>query len=246
MRLTPHHNLWLVPKQETLPMLNTLLFIVFPYVAVLLTVVVGLARYFYNRYSYSSLSSQLVESKVLFWGAVPWHYGVVPILIIHLAGFTIPSIMHQIHSQADRLYIAELIGKFMAFLALLGILILIIRRLSHSKLRLLTTPLDWIVLLLLLNQIFLGLWVSLFYRWGAVWFLETVSVWVGSLAKFQPQTLNIAPLPLIPKLHFLNATLLIALFPFTRLVHMMSFPITYLWRHIQVFIWNRRLANKGT
>lgn len=227
-------------------MLNTLLFIVFPYVAVLLTVVVGLARYFYNRYSYSSLSSQLVESKVLFWGAVPWHYGVVPILIIHLAGFTIPSIMHQIHSQADRLYIAELIGKFMAFLALLGILILIIRRLSHSKLRLLTTPLDWIVLLLLLNQIFLGLWVSLFYRWGAVWFLETVSVWVGSLAKFQPQTLNIAPLPLIPKLHFLNATLLIALFPFTRLVHMMSFPITYLWRHIQVFIWNRRLANKGT
>jgi nitrate reductase gamma subunit len=227
-------------------MLNTLLFIVFPYVAVLLTVVVGLARYFYNRFSYSSLSSQVMESKVLFWGAVPWHYGVVPILIIHLAGFTIPSIMNQIHSQAERLYISELIGKFLAILALMGIIILIIRRLSQSKLRVLTTPLDWIVLLLLLNQIFLGLWVSLFYRWGAVWFLETVSVWVGSLATFHPQTLNIATLPLIPKLHFLNATLLIALFPFTRLVHMLSFPITYLWRRFQVFIWNRRLADKGT
>jgi nitrate reductase gamma subunit len=227
-------------------MLNTLLFIVFPYIAVLLTVVVGLVRYLYNRFSYSSLSSQVVENKMLFWGAVPWHYGVVPILLIHLAGFTIPGIMSQIHSQADRLYIAELIGKFLAFLALLGMIILIIRRLSHNKLRVLTTPLDWIVLLLLLNQIFLGLWVSLFYRWGAVWFLETVSVWVGSLARFQPQTLNIATLPLVPKLHFLNATLLIALFPFTRLVHMLTFPITYLWRRFQVFIWNKRLASKGS
>ncbi len=223
-------------------MTDTLLFIVFPYVAVTLAVVVSLYRYFFNRYSYSSLSSELVESKTLFWGVVPWHYGVIPILIIHIAGFVIPGIMAQIHSVAYRLYIAEMIGKFLAFLAFFGIIVVIIRRLWRVKVRVLTSAMDWVVLILLFNQIFLGLWVSLFYRWGAVWFLETVSVWVGSLATFHPQTLNIATLPLVPKLHFLNATLLFAVFPFSRLVHLVTFPITYLWRRFQVFIWNRRLA----
>ncbi len=150
--------------------------------------------------------------------------------------------MSIIHSQANRLYVAELIGKFFAFMAMAGIIILILRRLSHSRVRVLTSPMDWLVLILLLNQIFLGLWVSLFYRWGAVWFLETVSVWVGSLATFQPVTINVASMPLVPKLHFLNATLLIAIFPFTRLVHMVTFPITYLWRRMQVVIWNLRPA----
>jgi nitrate reductase gamma subunit len=223
-------------------MTNTLLFIVFPYLAVFLAVFGSLVRYFIDRFSYSSLSSELVEHRILFWGAVPWHYGVIPILLIHLAGFSIPHIMSIIHSVAIRLYVAELVGKFLAILALAGIIILIIRRIFHSRLRAITTVMDWVVLVLLFNQIFLGLWVSLFYRWGAVWFLETVSVWINSLATFHPQTLNVDTLPLIPKLHFLNATLLFAIFPFTRLVHLVTFPVTYLWRRFQVVIWHRQLA----
>ncbi len=223
-------------------MINTLLFIVFPYLAVFLAVFGSLARYIIDRFSYSSLSSELVEQRMLFWGAIPWHYGVIPILLIHLAGFVIPGIMAIIHSVSTRLYVAELLGKFLAFLCLAGIVTLLIRRITHARLRVLTTPMDWVVLVLLFNQIFLGLWVSLFYRWGAVWFLETVSVWVNSLATFHPQTLNIDTLPLVPKLHFLNATLLIAIFPFTRLVHLVTFPITYLWRRYQVVIWQRHVT----
>jgi nitrate reductase gamma subunit len=224
-------------------MINILLFIVFPYLAVFVAVIGSLVRYFIDRFTYSSLSSELVEHRVLFWGIVPWHYGVIPILLIHLAGFTIPQIMSIIHSVASRLYVAELIGKFLAFSCLFGIAVLILRRLTYSRLRLLTTPMDWVVLALLFIQIFLGLGVSLFYRWGAVWFLETVSVWVNSLATFHPMTLNVDTLPLIPKLHFLNATLLIILFPFTRLVHLVTFPVTYLWRRFQVVIWHRQLVH---
>jgi nitrate reductase gamma subunit len=223
-------------------MAYTLLFIVFPYLAVFLAVFGSLVRYFIDRFTYSSLSSELVEHKVLFWGIVPWHYGVIPILFIHVGGFAIPQIMSLIHSNANRLYVVELIGKFLAFSALVGIIILILRRLTQSRIRSITTAMDWVVLALLFIQIFLGLWVSLFYRWGAIWFLETVTVWVQSLAKFQPQTLTLTPLPLVPKLHFLNATLLIALFPFTRLVHLVTFPITYLWRRFQIVIWHSQLA----
>jgi nitrate reductase gamma subunit len=213
-----------------------------PLRAVFLAVFGSIYRYFTNRFSYSSISSQLIEKRSLFWGAVPWHYGVIPILIIHLLGFTLPGVLAVLHGNLNLLYVSELFGKVLTLLCIMGIIILIIRRLAHAGLRLLTTPMDWVVLVLLLNQIVLGFITSVFYRWGAPWFLHTVTPWVASLATFRPEIETVTVLPLIPRLHFLNATLLIAIFPFSRLVHMVTFPITYLWRRYQVFIWNRRLA----
>jgi len=223
-------------------MLDILLFVVFPYVAVLLAVGVSVYRYFTNRFSYSSLSSEFVEKDWLFWGAVPWHYGVVPTLLIHLAGFAVPGLLAILHGTANRLYILELIGKVFALMAFAGIVVLLVRRLSRSRIRVVTSAMDWVVLVLLLNQIFLGLWIAFFYRWGAAWYIHTVTPWVVSLATFQPQPEYVTALPLVPKLHFLNATLLIALFPFSRLVHLVTLPITYLYRRLQIVIWNRRRA----
>ncbi len=221
-------------------MLDTFLFVVFPYIAVALAIAVSLYRYFSNRYSFSSLSSQFLESERLYMGSVLWHYGIVPTLLIHLGGFTVPRLMAAFHSTPELLYLTELAGKVLALMALTGLILLIFRRLKASKIRIVTTPMDWIVLLLLLNQIILGLWTAFFYRWGAAWYLHTATPWVASLATFQPQPEFVASLPLVPKLHFINATLLIALFPFSRLVHLVTFPITYLWRRFQVVIWNRR------
>jgi len=65
---------------------------------------------------------------------------------------------------------------------------------------------------------------------------------VVSLATFHPQPGYVTALPLVPKLHFLNATLLIAVFPFSRLVHLVTVPITYLYRRLQIAIWYRRPA----
>lgn len=222
--------------------MDVILFVVFPYVAVTLAVVGGLTRYTINRFSYSSLSSQFLEADWLFWGAVPWHYGVVPVLLIHMAAFVVPGVMAVVHGTPAQLYAAELVGKVFALLALVGMVVLILRRLAHSSVRAVTSPMDWVVLALLLNQVFLGLWTAIFYRWGAAWYLYTATPWVASLATFQPQTETIASLPWVPKLHFLNATLLIALFPFSRLVHLVTFPLTYLWRRLQLVVWNRRPA----
>jgi nitrate reductase gamma subunit len=223
-------------------MLDIVLFVVFPYVAVVLAVGGSLYRYFTNRFSYSSLSSELVEKDWLFWGTVPWHYGVVPTLLIHLAGFVIPGVMAILHGTPTLLYLTELAGKVFALMALTGMVVLIVRRLSRSRIRVITSAMDWVVLVLLLNQVFLGLWVAFFYRWGSAWYIHTATPWVASLATFHPQPEYVAALPLVPKLHFLNATLLIALFPFSRLVHLVTLPITYLWRRFQVVIWNRRPA----
>jgi nitrate reductase gamma subunit len=223
-------------------MLDIVLFVVFPYVAVVLAVVGSLYRYFANRFSYSSLSSQFLENGWLFWGAVPWHYGIVPVLLIHMGGFVLPGVMAFLHGTPIQLYVAELIGKVLALMAFAGVGVLILRRLVHSGIRAVTSAMDWVVLVLLLNQLLLGLWTAIFYRWGATWYIYTATPWVASLASFQPQPGYVAALPWVPKLHFLNATLLIALFPFSRLVHLVTFPITYLWRRFQVVVWNRRPA----
>lgn len=224
-------------------MLDVILFVVFPYVAVALAVGGTIYRYLTNQFSFTSLSSQFLENDIQFWGSTLWHYGIIPTLLIHLAGFTIPKVMALMHSTPEMLYMAELAGKVMGIMALIGAGALFYRRVASSKIRVVTTPADWVVLVLLIFQIVLGLMIAFIYRWGATWYLHTVTPWVASLATFQPAPQYVASLPLIPKLHFLNATLLILLFPFTRLVHMVTFPVDYLWRSFQLVIWTRRKAN---
>lgn len=223
-------------------MLDTILFVIFPYVAVTVAVGGTLYRYFTNQFSFTSLSSQFLESDMQFWGSVLWHYGIIPTLLIHLAGFTVPKVMAVLHSTPETLYLSELAGKILGLMALAGAIALLVRRLKSSKLRIVTTPMDWVVLILLINQVFLGLWMAFLYRWGATWFIHTVTPWVVSLATFHPAPQFVAALPWVPKLHFLNATLLLALFPFSRLVHMLSFPLQYLWRRVQLVIWTQRRA----
>jgi nitrate reductase gamma subunit len=223
-------------------MLDNLLFVVFPYVAVALAVGGTIYRYLTNQFSFTSLSSQFLESDIQFWGSTLWHYGIIPTLAIHIAGFTLPKVMAALHSTPETLYLAELTGKILGIMALVGAAALFYRRVTSAKIRVVTTPADWVVLTLLIFQVVLGLMIAFIYRWGATWFIHTVTPWVVSLVTFQPAPQYVSALPLIPRLHFLNATLLILLFPFTRLVHMITFPTAYLWRSFQLVIWTRRKA----
>lgn len=221
-------------------MLDVLLFIVFPYVAFAIGVGGTIYRYLTNQFSFSSLSSQFLENDLQFWSSTLWHYGIIPTLLIHLAGFTVPKLMAALHSTPETLYLAELAGKTLGIMAMIGVSLMLYRRLSQSKIRAVTTTADWIILVLLFNQVLLGLAMAFGYRWGATWYLHTVTPWIASLVFFQPSPEYVASLPLIPKLHFLNAFLLLATVPFSRLVHIATVPFPYLWRRIQLVIWTRR------
>src|SRR5512138_2949835 len=140
-------------------MLDNLLFVVFPYVAVALAVGGTVYRYLTNQFSFTSLSSQFLESDIQFWGSTLWHYGIIPTLLIHVAGFTVPGVMAFLHSTPEELYLAELAGKVFGIMALVGAGALLVRRLSKSRIRVITTPMDWTVLVLLLVQVLLGLWI---------------------------------------------------------------------------------------
>jgi nitrate reductase gamma subunit len=221
-------------------MLDLVSFVAFPYLAIALAALVAVHRYRTDRFSYSSFSSQFVENRALFWGSVPWHYGVIVILLAHLLALLFPGPWARLVSAPVRLYALEVTGLALALVALGGLLLLVGRRLADRRAFAMTSALDWILLAVLLAEMALGFWVAFFYRWGSDWYLHTAVPWLVSLAKLQPRVEDVTALPWPVKLHMLGGFVVIALFPFTRLVHLVTFPVTYLWRPYQVVVWNRR------
>lgn len=221
-------------------MLDVVLLVAFPYVAVILVVLVGVYRYRTDRFSYSSFSSQFLENRALFWGSVVWHYGILIILLAHLFALLLPGPWGTLIAAPVRLYVLEVTGLALAVLTVAGLVLLIVRRLRSPRVRVVTSVMDWVLLAMLLAQVGLGFWVALVYRWGSDWYLHTAVPWLVSLATLNPQIDYVRALPWLVKIHLLGGFALLAVFPFTRLVHIVTVPITYLWRPYQVVIWNRR------
>jgi len=218
---------------------DIVLFAVFPYLALVVAVWGGIYRWRHDRFSYSSLSSELLEKRQLFWGSEPWHYGIVVVLLAHLVAFLVPGVWSRVIAAPATLYTFEVVGFAFALAALVGLCVLIVRRLVQQRIRSVTSVMDWVLLIVLLVQVALGFWVSLFYRWGADWFVHTSVPWLQSLVLLDPQVQYVSSLPWIVKLHILNGFLVIALFPLSRLVHLVALPFWYLWRPYQVVIRNR-------
>lgn len=226
--------------------MDTLLFIAFPYVAVVLAIGVGMYRHAKKPYTYSSLSSELLENRKLFWGSVPFHYGLVLILLAHLLAALLPGAAGWLLGSEIRRLVLEVTGMALGLYTLFGLIVLIMRRLApRSLVQAATTYMDGVVLFVLLIQIGSGIAIAIFDRWGGLWYLHTAVPWFWSLAALHPEISTVTPLPAFVKLHFLFGFLVVFLFPFSRLVHLVMFPIQYLWRPHQVVIWNRRPAKTG-
>lgn len=221
-------------------MADVLLFIVLPYVAISLAIFGGIYRYFNDRFSFSSLSSQLLEHRLLFWGIVPWHYGIVPVLLAHLLAIIFPNWWGVLLGGRDRLTALELVGMALGLLALIGIVILFVRRLVNARARSVTSVMDWLLLLFLLLQVSLGAYIALTFRWGSLWYLHTAVPWLRSLTFFHPDAAPVLTLPLAVRIHMINAFVIILLFPFTRLVHIFTFPARYIARPWQLIWWSRQ------
>jgi len=222
--------------------MNTLLFVVIPYLAAAFAIGGSIYRYSVDRFSVSSRSSQLLENRALFWGSVPWHYGIVIILGVHIIAGLIPGGWDRLMGAPWRVYLFELVGMALAAGALVGLLILTGRRLGVGRIRSTSRALDWLVLAVLLVQVGLGLYTAFAVRWGGTWYPQTAVPWLRSLVTFRPDPGTIVNLPVLVRAHFLVAFLFIALLPFTRLIHIFTFPLGYLWRPWQVLIRYRRIT----
>ncbi len=217
--------------------IDQLLFVVLPYLAFIIFFLMTIYRYRAETFSYSSLSSQFLENQQHFWGLVPFHYGIIIVLTGHLVAFLFPKEILVWNSVPIRLYILEVSALVFGILTFVGLVAILIRRQTEPKIRVVTSRADWIVLFLLVVQVFSGLYVSIFNGWGSSWFAAIVTPYFWSLITFNPDMSAIAAIPWTVKIHIICAFVMIAFFPFTRLVHILVVPNPYLWRKPQMVRW---------
>lgn len=225
---------------DTASYLDPLMFAVLPYVVFFTFFLVTIQRYRMRTFSYSSLSSQFLENRRHFWGLVPFHYGILVVLAGHVAAFLFPRELLLFNSRPLRLYILEVSALIFGLLTLVGLVASIARRFEVSKVRTVTSVSDWILYALLLIQVLSGIYIAVFHPWGSSWFAASVTPYLWSLVKMNPDITSIAAMPHSVKLHIVNAYLVIGFMPFTRLVHVLVVPNPYLWRRPQVVRWYRR------
>lgn len=223
-------------------MSDLFLFGVFPYLAVALAVGGVVYRRRALRSTVTARSSQLLEGRVLFWGSVPWHYAILLVLLAHLAAALFPRAWGRLLGSPARLYALEITGLALGALAVFGIVLLLVRRAALARTR---GAMDLIVVGLLAIQAATGLYIAYALRWGSVWYLHTAAPWLATLARLAPEIDRMAVLPPVVKVHALNAFLLLALLPLSRLVHVTSVPISYLWRSPQLVVWRAPRAGTG-
>ena len=209
-------------------MLNALIFIVLPYVALALVLFVTPYRYFSNRLTWSAYSTQFLEQKALFWGSNPWHYGIIPVVLAHFLGVIAPGPMKVLLADQRTLILLESIGLGLGLFALFGCLVLMARRAQTPLLKPVTSAVDWVLLVVLTVQAASGVYLGLFMRWGSQWYLHTAVPYFHSLLVFNPQIGFVADFPLVFKLHAAGGFLIVALLPFTKLVHLLYLPVGFL------------------
>jgi nitrate reductase gamma subunit len=219
---------------------NALFFIALPYVSLFTFFLVTILRYRTSGFSYSSLSSQFLENRQHFWALMPFHYGILTVLAVHVAAFLIPRQVVWWNSVPARLWIMETGMLAAGLLTLAGLVAAMVRRRTNHKISVVTTRADWIILALLFVQVLTGIGVAMMHPWGSSWFAIAVTPYLWSVATLNPNTAIVAVMPWMVKWHVVNAFLVIGFFPFTRLVHILVAPNPYLWRRPQVVRWYRR------
>ena len=218
--------------------LNNFLFVALPYVAIFVFFAGTIRRYVSAKFGISSLSSQFLEGKVGFWGTVPFHLGILLLLLGHLAMFLIPDAVLAWNSDPVRLLVHEGVMFTFGLVVLIALAGLLLRRWFNPRLRAVTSRMDVVIEVLLLAQIVLGCWTALEFRWGSSWFAADLAPYLWSILSLDPQIAAVSAMPLVIKLHIVGAFLIVLLVPFTRLAHFLVAPIHYLWRPYQVVMWH--------
>lgn len=231
-------------------MIDAFLFVGLPYLAIVICVVGCVWRSRNDRYRLTARSSQFLEDGRLLFGSVPWHVGIIVVLLGHLVAAVVPRMWSSLLTVPGALFAVEVLGFASSLLAIVGLGLLIVRRITDARVQAVTTPMDLVLVFLLMAQIVVGVLSSYFYRYGSAWSTGTVVPYFWGLLTLRPEMAYVTGFPTLFKLHIVGAWILIALVPFTRLMHVLAVPLGYIFRAPQLVIWNnprrRRQAVEAT
>lgn len=217
--------------------LNTLLFQIYPYIALAVFVIGCWARFDYDAFTWRSGSSQLLSNKWMRMGSNWFHLGILAILGGHLVGLLTPHAVYEIFITApQKQLLAMVAGGIFGVVCLVGMTILLVRRLFNPRVRATGSGRDLLVLVLLYFQLLLGLttiFLSANHLDGSQMIL--LAEWAQHIVTFRPGAAAfMVGAHWIFKAHITLGMTLILITPFTRLVHVWSIPVGYLRRPYQI------------
>lgn len=217
---------------------NFLLFGVYPYIALAICLIGSWARFDLSQYSWKAGSSQMLSNNRMRLASNLFHVGIIFILAGHFVGLLMPeALYHHFITSGQKQIVAMVSGGIFGILCLIGLVMLIHRRLTDARVRATSNTSDVMILFVLLAQLVLGLLTivaSTGHLDGSVMVL--LGTWAQSLVTLQPVKAAgaIESVSVIYKLHVFLGMTLFVLFPFTRLVHIVSAPVWYLGRRYQI------------
>ena len=218
--------------------MNEFLWVIYPYICLTAFVVGHFWRYRYDKFGWTTRSSQLYEDRLLRLGSPLFHFGILAVFLGHVMGLGVPKSWTEAVGISEGVYhfLAVSVGVVAGFCTLVGMAILIYRRRTVGPVFSATTVMDKVMYAFLATVILLGLWntvaANIFDHYD---YRESVSVWFRGIFRFDLHPDLMAEAPLSFQLHALVAMALFALWPFTRLVHVFSAPLGYLTRPYIVY-----------
>nr|WP_246165351.1 respiratory nitrate reductase subunit gamma [Arthrobacter yangruifuii] len=216
-----------------------MLWAVVPYLVLAILILGSIWRYRYDKFGWTTRSSQLYESRLLRIASPLFHFGILAVIVGHFVGLVIPKAwMDAIGLNEDTYHFFALSVGILAGLAtLVGIVLLIYRRRTTGPVFMATTRNDKLMYVFLLAAILTGLATTVFsvFDTNIVNYRDTVAPWFRSIFIFSPDILGMTAASMSFKIHTLFGLALFALWPFTRLVHAFTAPLQYLFRPYIVY-----------
>jgi nitrate reductase gamma subunit len=219
--------------------LEQFLFGIYPYIAMIVFLAGSLIRFDREQYTWKSDSSQLLRRGQLRWGSNLFHVGVLFLFFGHFVGLLTPHAVYEfVISAAAKQTLAIVSGGIAGSMALVGMILLVHRRLAEPRIRATSTRMDIFILLWILATLVLGLVsiaFSLQHRDGSM--MIVLGDWAQHIMTFRAGAADVlANVPLIYKIHLFFGLTVFLLFPFSRLVHIWSglAAVGYVFRAYQI------------
>ena len=219
--------------------LNQLFFSVVPYLAGTVFLLGSFLRYERGQYTWRAMSSQTLDNPPFFrWASILFHVGILLLFFGHLFGLLTPTWVYQSFglSSGTKQLIAIIAGGFFGGICFIGLSYLVWRRLFNPRVRANSSPMDTFIICLIYLQLITGLaslLVSKDHLDGEV--MVQLGHWAQSIVTFQSGAWEyVVDVHWIYKLHMVLGFAMFTAFPFSRLVHIWSWPIEYVSRRYQV------------
>ncbi|MCU5782451.1 respiratory nitrate reductase 1 subunit gamma [Alcanivorax balearicus MACL04] len=217
--------------------LHILLFGIYPYVAVSVFLVGSLIRFDHGQYTWKTGSSQMLSSRHMRLASNCFHIGILVIFFGHLVGLLTPHWAYAwIISAGAKQIMAILVGGIAGVLCFIGGVMLLWRRLFNPRVRASSSAMDTFIIALLVVQVTLGLATigpALGHLDGGL--MLQLAHWAQAIAFFQGgAAAYLEGVGWIYKVHIFIGLTIFLVFPFSRLVHVWSLPLGYLFRRYQI------------